>query len=909
MKGLIFGIAVVLFTILLSVNFSYAVNRILALDRDGDYVEISDDSSLNFGADTDFSIVMWVKGNTMPTYRGMVFKGQVYHLEHPGYQLCFRGDGSPQYIRFDLRDDNDHMQRVDTFFDLDDNNWHQVAITCDRDGHAKSYIDGVYQTQADISMIGNIDNTDAFNIGSYFPDGGPAWDGLIDEASIWNRVLSQEEIQSIMSTTLQGDEEGLVGYWNFDNGTADDLSPFGNHGTLMNDAKIIPPINRALDFDGVGDYVEVSDASSLDVSDTMTLSAWIKLDELPSATLKYVKFISKDDVGVSRSFAFGFQNDDTLYVSYFSNNTTYTAEQANEAFVAGDVGVWKHVAVTITASSKTVKIYVDGILVDSTQIASDASSIQNSTADLLIGARKTFGAVELFFDGKIDEVSIWNRALTQMEIWAQKDAVLRGDEPGLVGYWRLDEEPGSPIAHDSSGNGNDGTVHGVDFVVSDAPLSTGALVSIQSVSGTKGETVNVPVIVESTTNILSLDLVLKFDENILTPNLAETTDLTTDWYIDSCGWQIDSCTTEPGTFQISIVNHSQAIEDGAMITIPFTVNLDAPPDCITTRITIEQVLLNEGHVPVTIFSDGIFSVTGRLGDVSLNGTITGYDAALVLQHTVQIFTLTDCQQHAADVNESGEITAYDAAMILQYVVGRIPSLPASFQSPAIPDITENDARIVLPYVDFGQNQPAVVPIEIQQKTHLVSSIELTLSYGNLKPIKVEKTDLTKGYALAYNIQNNQIKIALAGSEPLEQNGAFVQVEFEPSSQQVASQLRISHIRLNRNLLPSVIANSNIQIPQRTALLQNFPNPFNPETWIPYELAKEAEVVIQIYNIKGELVRTLSIGHNPAGSYLSREKSVFWNGKNQSGETVANGLYFYTLKAGEFQAARKMILVK
>ncbi|MBC8457062.1 MAG: T9SS type A sorting domain-containing protein, partial [Deltaproteobacteria bacterium] len=99
------------------------------------------------------------------------------------------------------------------------------------------------------------------------------------------------------------------------------------------------------------------------------------------------------------------------------------------------------------------------------------------------------------------------------------------------------------------------------------------------------------------------------------------------------------------------------------------------------------------------------------------------------------------------------------------------------------------------------------------------------------------------------------------------------------------------------------------LPSSSALLQNFPNPFNPETWIPFELAKEAEVVIRIYNIKGELVRTLSIGYKPAGSYLSKEKAVFWNGKNQNGEAVANGLYFYTLKAGKFQATRNMILVK
>ena len=230
------------------------------------------------------------------------------------------------------------------------------------------------------------------------------------------------------------------------------------------------------------------------------------------------------------------------------------------------------------------------------------------------------------------------------------------------------------------------------------------------------------------------------------------------------------------------------------------------------------------------------------------------------------------------------------------------------QAPAIANITENDDLLILPDVDFEQNQPITVPITIK-KTPLVSAVELTLSYGNLKPIKVQKTALTNGYALAYNIQNGEIKIALAGSEPIKQNGTFVTVEFEPQNQATASQLKISHIRLNRALLPSVVTGSNIQIPQKSALRQNFPNPFNPETWIPFELAKEAEVVILIYNIKGELIRTLSIGLKPAGSYLSREKAVFWNGKNQNEEAVANGLYFYTLKAGDFQATRKMILVK
>ena len=94
-----------------------------------------------------------------------------------------------------------------------------------------------------------------------------------------------------------------------------------------------------------------------------------------------------------------------------------------------------------------------------------------------------------------------------------------------------------------------------------------------------------------------------------------------------------------------------------------------------------------------------------------------------------------------------------------------------------------------------------------------------------------------------------------------------------------------------------------------ALFQNFPNPFNPETWIPYALAHDASVNICIYDIQGQLVRQIGIGRQPAGSYLSREDAVYWDGKDQLGETVSSGVYFYTLKADTFQATRRMVILK
>ena len=99
------------------------------------------------------------------------------------------------------------------------------------------------------------------------------------------------------------------------------------------------------------------------------------------------------------------------------------------------------------------------------------------------------------------------------------------------------------------------------------------------------------------------------------------------------------------------------------------------------------------------------------------------------------------------------------------------------------------------------------------------------------------------------------------------------------------------------------------IPETTALLPNYPNPFNPETWLPYQLATPTEVALSIYSIEGRLVRMLDLGHQPAGVYRSKQRAAYWDGKNQFGEKVASGLYFYTLMAGNFTATRKMLIAK
>ena len=96
---------------------------------------------------------------------------------------------------------------------------------------------------------------------------------------------------------------------------------------------------------------------------------------------------------------------------------------------------------------------------------------------------------------------------------------------------------------------------------------------------------------------------------------------------------------------------------------------------------------------------------------------------------------------------------------------------------------------------------------------------------------------------------------------------------------------------------------------QTTLLSNFPNPFNPETWIPYQLAKPAKVSLTIFNMRGIVVREITLGHQSAGMYRSRSRAIHWDGRNEIGERAASGVYFYMLKAGDYTATRKMLIRK
>ena len=125
---------------------------------------------------------------------------------------------------------------------------------------------------------------------------------------------------------------------------------------------------------------------------------------------------------------------------------------------------------------------------------------------------------------------------------------------------------------------------------------------------------------------------------------------------------------------------------------------------------------------------------------------------------------------------------------------------------------------------------------------------------------------------------------------------------------LAQSLGVGDARLERGIrfLEQLLA---VLTPEETALLPNYPNPFNPETWIPYQLAQGAEVEIAIYDVQGALVRRLALGYQAAGYYAERDRAAYWDGRNEGGESVVSGVYVYRLRAGDYAASRRMVIVK
>ncbi len=277
-----------------------------------------------------------------------------------------------------------------------------------------------------------------------------------------------------------------------------------------------------------------------------------------------------------------------------------------------------------------------------------------------------------------------------------------------------------------------------------------------------------------------------------------------------------------------------------------------------------------GNVPVIILTDGgEFKVVGRAGDPG-DIEITGGQSFIMTAQRVAIVAISG----EAWTNVSGTAAAPPVALKGIEVGNTTPvlGLRGAIVDEGTTGLKVQGFRVTVKNLSTGR---AVVTVTTPDETDYRSTV-VDIETGRAA---------TVGDVLEVSAQSTNPSV---GVKPL--------------------QYTVTAEDVKRSLiqLPALVA---YEIPAETELLTNYPNPFNPETWIPYRLAEDGFVTLTIYDLNGQVVRTLDVGHRIAAVYESRSKAIYWNGRNEVGEQVASGVYFFTLTAGDYSTTRKMVILK
>jgi hypothetical protein len=304
----------------------------------------------------------------------------------------------------------------------------------------------------------------------------------------------------------------------------------------------------------------------------------------------------------------------------------------------------------------------------------------------------------------------------------------------------------------------------------------------------------------------------------------------------------------------------------------------------------------------------------RLGDVSLNSTITAYDAALILLWIVDPVgnPLNALQLQVADVTGAGGVTSLDASYILQYVVGIIDVFPAELTSVARPgeptprDLDAPNAVLSLGDVRVLAGEEVLLPLSASSDGEILSGYAEMMLPAGCEFVEIVPAG---GKQAGAAMRDGMLRVAFASARPVTagQAVAFIRLRADGESPTgAAREVQWRQATVNENAAASGSGGkiTVIAVPHQYALLQNYPNPFNPNTTIPFELAEAGHVQMIVYDLLGRQVAELENGDFTAGRHVAR-----WNGQNAAGENVASGVYVVRLNAGHFEAVRKLQLVR
>lgn len=336
----------------------------------------------------------------------------------------------------------------------------------------------------------------------------------------------------------------------------------------------------------------------------------------------------------------------------------------------------------------------------------------------------------------------------------------------------------------------------------------------------------------------------------------------------------------------------------------------------TLSVTYVDSLTAQGGVSPVV---DVTQVVNLFGDVRSNDQVQAFDAASVLAQAVSLNVYAARDSLLGDVDGNGDIQAFDASQILQYVVRLINRFPVQVDDSLNPPLDEKNHpflkpvlmdRIALGNLQVQDDDTYLLPVSLLDRDGILSG---TLTLG--VDAGVEVLDVLPGvgydgFMTAHNTTSEGIKVAFAGSQSALQGAGDVLMLKLRSTDPNVLRLSLDHIVLNgQTLTPSVNIESIAEVemqsnPLITQVRQNVPNPFNPQTTIRYDLARDGQVHVVIYGVTGQRVRTLVSEHQASGSY-----QVVWDGKDGLGRSVSSGVYMMRFLANDVVQTRKMLLLR
>jgi hypothetical protein len=388
------------------------LGQALSFDGSNDVVSAGNAANLQISNGT---ISAWIKTSAAgSSYRGIVTKQNAFGM--------FLKDNV--FMMYDWGGGAERSSGVS----LNDNSWHHVACSF-QSGVASGtfcYVDGVLSltttiTVSDQDVVLEIGNGNEVN--QYFA-------GLIDDPRVYNRALSASEIKQLAGSGLAkantGSERfgrgGLVGHWTFNgqNMTSNvaDSSGSGNNGYLVGQTStttVIGKLGQALSFDGINDYVSITDNDNLTVTSTgFTVAYWVKLDTIPAASVANRMFLlgKGNPSNYEWDMAINSYNSDYGKFLFHLYNSDGSSSLYRPSLTSPQVGVWYHVVATLAGASSAPDIYINGVLDNGTSVGSVTAS--NAAANIYLGARTDLAENEL--DGTLDDVRIYSRTLTASEV-------------------------------------------------------------------------------------------------------------------------------------------------------------------------------------------------------------------------------------------------------------------------------------------------------------------------------------------------------------------------------------------------------------------------------------------------------------------------------------------------------------